>query len=150
MFPKAQIFGYEPVPGNYHIASKNYKNVSGKVFQIAIGKERFRTKMLLNPGNTGAHRLESYMYSEFEVASEIEVQVESLEHLISNGEVPPPDFLKIDAEGSEVDILEGLGAHLKNVCGVVIEPDAGEHKKRCEDILTNNNFQIFRSNSHLI
>lgn len=150
IFPKAQIFGYEPVPDNYHIALKNYENVSGKVFPIAIGNARFKTKMLLTYGNTGAHRLASHLYPGFQIQSEIEVQVESLEDLISKGEVPPPDLLKIDAEGSEVDILEGLGAHLKNVYAVVIEPDAGEHETKCEEILTRNGFQVFRSKSHLI
>lgn len=150
LFPKAQIFGYEPVPDNYHIALKNYGNISGKVFPIAIGKERGKAKMLLHPRNKGAHRLTAYKSSDFEVDSEIEVQVETLTYFIDKGEIPPPDFLKIDAEGSEVDILEGLGSYLNNVRAVVIEPDAGKNEKQCEDILVKYGFEVVRSKPYLI
>lgn len=150
LFPHAQIFGYEPVPENYDIALKNYENVSGEVFPIAIGKERSKTKMLLHPRNKGAHRLSSHLSPNFEVESEIEVEVEPLEYLITSGKIPLPDFLKIDAEGSEVEILEGLGKYLDNVSAVVIEPDAGENEKRCEDILVKHGFRVVRTKPHLI
>lgn len=150
-FPNAKFFGFEPVPENYNIALKNYSNVSGKVFPIAISKQKGNIKMLIDAENTGAHRLSIYGLSPIsKIKDEIEVEVDSLENLIASGFVPPPDFLKIDAEGSEVDILEGLGKFINNVAAMVIEPDAGDNEKRCKDILAKNGFRIYQTKPYLI
>jgi hypothetical protein len=39
--------------------------------------------------------------------SDIKVAVARLDDLLSAGEIPPPDFVKIDVEGAEVEVLEG-------------------------------------------
>lgn len=150
-FPEAKFFGFEPVPENYDVAAKNYLNLSGKVFPVAAGKQKARIKMLIDVGNTGAHRLSIYGPSPVsKIKDEIEVEVDSLENLIASGVVPPPDFLKIDAEGSEVDILEGLGKFISSVTAMVIEPDAGEKEKRCKEILAKNGFRIYQTKPYLI
>lgn len=106
--------------------------------------------MLIDARNTGAHRLAIHRPSPIsKVQGEIEVEIETLENLIVTNEIPQPEFLKIDAEGSEVDILEGLGKFITNVNAAVIEPDES-NRERCEDILKNNGFRIYRTKPYLI
>lgn len=60
-----------------------------------------------------------------EVAKKVEVEVHALDELIAAGKVPvdsPPDFLSLDTQGYERDILEGAkDALAKSVIGVVCE-----------------------------
>jgi FkbM family methyltransferase len=47
--------------------------------------------------------------------------VRRFESLIREGETPCPDFLKIDAQGYELNILKGFGSNLKDLLGVRLE-----------------------------
>ena len=44
----------------------------------------------------------------------VDVQLRTGESLVTQGEVPPPNALKIDVEGFEKEVLEGLGSTLSS------------------------------------
>ena len=51
----------------------------------------------------------------------------SLDSLVSEGTVPPPDFLSIDTQGSEWDILSGAARSIaENVLAIKVEVAFGE------------------------
>jgi FkbM family methyltransferase len=150
-YPESCIFGFEPVQDNFQIALKNFTNVKcGKLLNIGIGVEKKKMNMLIEKNNSGAHRLDIYGKSDdFVVANVVEVDIENLEELIKEGKIPPPDFLKIDTEGSEIDILLSLGSYLKTVEMAVIEPD-GENYQKCSNLLMFNGFKIEKFKNYLI
>jgi FkbM family methyltransferase len=43
----------------------------------------------------------------------IEVAVSSVDELLASGAVPPPDVIKIDVEGAELEVIEGMRATLE-------------------------------------
>lgn len=57
----------------------------------------------------------------YEVTGTAEVRVERLADLVERGEAPAPDFLKIDTQGYERRILDGLGGLLDRVVGIELE-----------------------------
>ena len=57
----------------------------------------------------------------FETIGELEVPVEPLDGAIARHELPPPDYLKIDCEGAEGEILEGASHALDGLCGLTFE-----------------------------
>jgi FkbM family methyltransferase len=58
------------------------------------------------------------------VAKEVSMNVRSIDSLVRNGEVPGVDFLSVDAQGAELDILDGAGNELRNnVMGLIIEAE---------------------------
>lgn len=61
----------------------------------------------------------------------ISVQTSSIERIIDDLGLPPPDVISIDAQGAELGILKGAGRHLENVLGVVTEVEFSEvyHKQ---------------------
>ncbi len=57
----------------------------------------------------------------FRVMRTVEMPMRRLDTLISEGATPQPDFLKIDAQGFELNILQGCGSALQSVVGLRLE-----------------------------
>lgn len=51
----------------------------------------------------------------------LQVPTTTVAALVGRGECPAPDFLKIDAQGAELEILQGCGELLRDCCGVEAE-----------------------------
>jgi FkbM family methyltransferase len=153
VFPNSIIYGFEPILENYKLASLNFKSIKGNIFQLAIGVESGTTKMLIDGSNTGAHRLAKHGVSQdSHIVSENEVHIDSLQNLINSRKINHlPDFLKIDAEGSKLDILYSLGKYLSHVKCVVIEPDKDKFHS-CVNFLKENGFDTYQHDNkpHLI
>ena len=72
----------------------------------------------------------------------IEVQVFSLAEIIRTKGLAPPDFLKIDVEGAELDVLKGLGEGGRTVRRMLIETH-GEHlEEECLKWVQGNGFVV--------
>lgn len=56
----------------------------------------------------------------FTVVRTVEVQVHRMDRLCERG-ATAPDFLSIDVQGTELDVLKGCGELLKNIVGVLVE-----------------------------
>lgn len=145
MYPDSFIIGFEPVPENFQIATLNYQNVNGKVICTAIANEKGFSKMLIDKENTGAHRLTKLgTTSESKVAYEIEVETDTLKNLVDRSEITKADFLKIDAEGSELEILQGMEDLINHVEYIVVEPDKNK-EAICINYLEKHGFNIIKS-----
>lgn len=56
-----------------------------------------------------------------EVSEEVRVPVESLESLLDRTGIPRVDFLKIDAQGLDFEVLQSAGKRIQDVAAVVLE-----------------------------
>jgi FkbM family methyltransferase len=106
---KGLVFAFEPLPANLvylrkHIEINHCTNVIIKPVAVfdKPGVMSFRQK-----GNFNSESCLSY-------SGDIQVKVVNLDSLISADEIPPADFIKIDVEGSELEILEGAKFFLEN------------------------------------
>jgi FkbM family methyltransferase len=54
-----------------------------------------------------------------------QVPIRRLDGLIEEGSVPRPDFLKVDVEGFEGEVLLGCARHLDGLCGFEVESNFG-------------------------
>src|SRR5690606_19554776 len=54
------------------------------------------------------------------IARTIELALSRADAVFACDGLPPPDFLKLDTQGTEVSILKGFGALLDNVTGIEI------------------------------
>lgn len=106
----SRVLSYEPFPNNFEINKKN--NSIAEVFNLAVSNKNNETIELLYTatGNGGHTIIESEMYREpghFEHKN-IFVKTTTLDDIISENYLVHIDFLKIDTEGAELIILEGL------------------------------------------
>jgi FkbM family methyltransferase len=67
------------------------------------------------------HILDRYFFREnWCLKKEIKVRTKTLNHVFLNNKIDP-DFVKIDTQGAELNILKGAGAYLDSVIGLELE-----------------------------
>jgi FkbM family methyltransferase len=105
-YPNAKIFAYEPHPLNFQnlvkgIEVNNITNIYP--FNLAVFSESdMDVKIFLHENNTSASSVFRFLSSD----PFVEVKTISLKDIIKQNNISYIDFLKIDCEGAEFDILE--------------------------------------------
>ncbi|QMU53928.1 MAG: FkbM family methyltransferase [Nitrosopumilus sp.] len=103
-----KVIAFEPNPRSFKILNKNtqsniIKNVT--LFPNALGKFNHSTKLFLSKINFGDNRISKKLIETTDLERKaIDVDVITLDDVLQNMSV---DFLKIDAQGSEMNILQG-------------------------------------------
>jgi len=118
------VLSYEPFKNNFELNKKNNPNV--QVFQNAVYNKSNQTlELLYTPTGNGGHTVIS---SEFDREpghfehKNLFVNTITLNDIISNNYIDHIDFLKVDTEGSELMIFEGLSDYnLNKIKNIAIE-----------------------------
>jgi FkbM family methyltransferase len=144
LYPQATVYGFEPLPENFEVCLLNYRGIrnSSQVFPWAVGsKSGLATFDCKNDSRGG--RLEStHQDPNLETVAQIQVKIISVTDLIEKEGLPPPDLLKIDVEGAEYDVLEGLAGYADSVRSIYLETHGDNLRRDCILWLEKHNFQI--------
>ncbi len=102
----ARIFSFEPDPKNYAILNKNISNQGSKKIKahpFAIGGKN-RTASLHLGNSTNSSLIEDYQLLSKDHSS-TSVDVRALDEVLTELQIDKIDFLKIDCEGAEYEII---------------------------------------------
>ncbi len=67
----------------------------------------------------------------------------SVDSMIEAGEIPPPNFIKMDIDGGEVEAVEGMGTTLKHLHpALVIEVHTKELEEQCISYLEDLGYSV--------
>lgn len=111
-----KVFAFEPSPTNFKLLKKNiklngYKNVA--LIPMAISNKKEKVTLYLSPRNSGNHSL-------FKIKGHkksINVNTLSLDDYFEKADFNI-DFAKIDTEGAEFLVIEGMSSILKKTHGI--------------------------------
>ena len=144
-FTKNKIFCFEPIKENFTLLNENIRinrknNI--KAYNLAICNQK-KIKIFISKENTGGHSIfnKSQYY---EVADCI-----SLEKIFEREKIEKCNFLKIDCEGCEYDIIYNLDKkNFEKIDKIVMEFHCIQKNKIYDiiKILEKNNFDIFVKN----
>ena len=136
--PEATLLVFEPAEGNFRLLSENLAHLKRvKLFRSALGR-RTEVASLYHGEFAGMHSLVDHASGAGE-----SVSVMALEEFMTTGGIDRIDLLKLDVEGSELDVLKGMGERIRDL-GVLI----GEvHEKFVDpgefyDFLAHHGFRI--------
>jgi FkbM family methyltransferase len=125
--PKGKVFAFEPVPRNLrylkqHLRINGIKNVS--VIEAAVADRDGMAQFDTGPNASMGH---------LAADGSLTVRTLTLDGMVAKGELPPPDYLKIDVEGAELLVLSGAAFLLENTRPTVFLATHGQdvHQKCC-------------------
>lgn len=124
LFPNAKIEAYEPDPDIFETLTFNVKSFGFKhveVFQKAIWKQNEMLQFKQEGGFSGRIPMAD------DSQNLIQVDAVSLVDIIANNHV---DFLKIDIEGAEYEVLKSCKNNLQNVEHIFIEYHSHQDEKQ--------------------
>ncbi len=117
---KGIVYSFEPEPENfnllkYNVKENKLKNV--KIFNYGVAKETCVKRLYISTLNKAAHSVEI----KEDQKNYVTVRMKSLSKILDNIK-KPIDFLKIDCEGCEYEILINLGRkYFEKIKKIVLE-----------------------------
>ena len=120
-------YGFEPDPAEYE---RLRHNPDVTILPYALGNRNGISDFYVtrNSGCSSCLKpnyelLEKYPYTKgsFNLKRKTTVELVTLNSLIDKGKLPPPEFIKIDVQGLEYEVLEGCSRYLHNVKGIKLE-----------------------------
>jgi FkbM family methyltransferase len=108
--PSGSVYAFEPISENFEILSRavrmrKLQNV--KPFFAAVNREPGEREMIIPDNGDFTGFYQAHLADREDAGMRELVHVSSLDQLLSDGVLSAVDFIKCDAEGSELGILQG-------------------------------------------
>ena len=150
-----KIFAFEPVPDTFDKLKKRLRGTTVSAFNLGLSYHKGNIPFYYYKDDNGlstAHRRNEYIESRIGVTpTEIKVATTTLFDFCSTHDVAGIDFLKIDTEGSEFDVLQGACSLLDSgrINAIQFEYggcyiDAGVTLYRIYSLLSRRGYAVYR------
>jgi FkbM family methyltransferase len=142
--PNATVIAFEPVPFTAArlMMNSGSNNLDVKLFCVALGRKTGYSQIsVLLRGNSGLSSLEPWSNVAYDAS--FDCRVERGDDLIAQKVTPAPSVIKVDVEGFEVSVLNGLSNTLKSpkLRAILFESD-GKHFSEISETLIRNGFRV--------
>lgn len=141
--PQGRVYAFEPSPSElaklrWNLRLNRFRNAT--VVESAVsslsGQATFHAAEPMKGGFSGLRRPSEYLHVE---SREITVPVTTLDEFVRERDIATVDFLKVDVEGAELDLIEGARALLSSEHQPVVQFEfadgrAGEWGHRASEI----------------
>ena len=107
--PRGRVIAFEPVPACARAVARNIE-LNGfehaKIRAEAVGAQGGTARLLVVGEASWSHLASTGRHAD--VREEIDVAVVTIDELVGTDAIPPPDVLKIDTEGAELQAIAGM------------------------------------------
>jgi FkbM family methyltransferase len=118
----SRVIGFEPFPKNYELAKKN--NPFAEIYNLAVSDKIENIELYYTPTGCGGHStIKEYCDSKPDhFPTHLTVRTTTLNNIIENNFLEKIDFLKVDTEGAELLIFNGLSdENLDKISSIALE-----------------------------
>jgi len=117
IFPEASFFCIDPLVENRPALERLCSDHRAHYWMGCLGARKDRKTM--NVAGGGSSLLPGHWGNAY--GTQRAVPVETLDSLVGSGVCPPPDLIKLDVQGFELEVLAGARETLEHVQAVVME-----------------------------
>ena len=145
------VVAFEPHPANVKRLQENaaLNNVQVEIRPVALSNEHGTSKLDVS-GEDGQAGIGTHSLSTGDIGRTIQIDMIEGDRLIEESEIPPPSVIKIDVEGAEQLVLEGLSSALESEqCHTIyceVHPDRisdfGGSEQELRELLNINGYTI--------
>jgi FkbM family methyltransferase len=126
IFPEVEIHAFEPLPAHaerFKLVAENLANVH--LHLVALGSNRTRANLRVTNFSDASSLLElteigKHQWNLAQIA-EVPVPVERLDDWITQHQLSPPELLKLDVQGGELEVLRGAKQSLIKTKAILAE-----------------------------
>lgn len=137
---------FEPLPDNIEQLKKLVDlnpNLALRIESVAIGDSDGFIQFYVMPEASMGKLENSPFQSEIKGNNVLKVPIHQLDSLVIESIIPPPQVIKIDVEGAEIQVLKGAKTVLSNYHPLLfIEAHSPSLATGCCEILQNLGYQI--------
>jgi len=144
----ARVLVFEPLPVNQRALKRLCAlnpDLAIELKLIAVGNNdgSSRLRVMADP-SIGKLVTSTFQY-DTPAADEIEISIRCVDSLVQAGEIPPPNVMKIDVEGAELDVLQGAADVLRTSRPLVfLEAHSAGLEDACSQELARHGYDIRR------
>ena len=142
MSNKGHVIAIEPEPINIKLLENNCINFSNiSIISKAVGNQEGEIKLILSE-LAGTHKIALNDIDQTNQKN-IMVSITTLDNIVTNLNLKKIDFVKIDVEGLELEVLKGAPQALKIIKFLSIASyHSPEERLMIKEYLENNNFRV--------
>jgi FkbM family methyltransferase len=145
LIKSGKIVAFEPNPFHINILHKNIgsNTENYEIYNMALGREKGVVK--ITPNLSSGSNIK-------EKNSKINIKKTSIKNMVKKGYIEKPNIVKIDVEGSELDVIRGFKSIIKEVNVMYVEVHRkrskkfGYKEKQIMDILNENFGGVWKIN----
>jgi FkbM family methyltransferase len=143
-----RVVTFEPNPQNYnaildHIELNGFTNV--QVIQIGLASKRETLKFVVTDSALGtADPSKQKHLLRQEGVKVFQIEVDTMDNQITVNNLPKPDFVKIDVEGLEIDVLRGMSQTISNYRPEIFIELHGTSEQEIAEFLLSYNYNIYQ------
>ncbi len=141
MIPSSLLYCYEPAPNALSLFHQNVIPFDNVVLhECGLSNIGGKAQIQLNASNTGQSSL---IKGSHKLLGEVEIELRESVSIFSDNQLEEIDILKIDTEGSEVDILQNLsdGGKLNKIKFILLEYHSESDRREIDHLLSG--FTVF-------
>lgn len=118
---EGEVISFEPMPENHRILCRNVDlNRYGdrvRIINKAVSSENGTVDLVVKQRNRGGHSIVKRKKNDQDAISTIKVEMTTLDLALDS----EPDLVKVDVEGAEAQVLDGMSSTLKSKPIVIFE-----------------------------
>ncbi|SOD81231.1 methyltransferase, FkbM family [Spirosoma fluviale] len=143
LFPKSKIYSFEPLTSNYETGLKNiesYCRNNIELIQLALYSSKGSAQFHVSSGNPEDNKNTTWDYGNksssilkpnvdlnphgwLKFSHDIVVETDTLRNFCSERNIIDIDFIHMDVQGAEIEVLLGAGHFIKRVKAVWLEAE---------------------------
>ena len=109
----ARVYAFEPIPAIYSRLAANAAGRAITPFKLALSNVSEKKQIALSRGHSQGHSLNELWPNEFSKVFNGSIEYLEIEcRTIDSLNLPPAQFMKVDVEGSELNLLKGAQNYL--------------------------------------
>lgn len=144
-----KIFAFEPDPNCFYCLKKNTENIDNiEIFKYGASKYNGKASFYLSSEDADSSLIKPKMY-----INEIEINTIRLDSWMKTKGISKIDFLKVEGEGAELEVLEGLGNKVESIQKVSVDGGAERYgnptSNEVNQYLQSNGFHTYVINNHV-